>query len=459
MENAIIILCIVCAVAAFLTERNMHNPAFLLSVLFGFMMILSSMRLYGLYAISQRSLNIIFIGVLSLNIGFYASRFVKKNLRIRKQSVGRISVQPMTLNNERDIGGVDLNSWGIRAIQFLAIVACVYIGLKAVNCISLLLSGMTMAQIRNTVVEGYATDNPIFHGMLDYLLLVYIMQLFHRIGMTVGVAIFFMTNGKQRKLLYISAVTCLFMVFTNGGRFIILTFLVELLGGFLICRKRKGRQLSPKVKRIIAASVLAGVAVVLIFTSMRKGSASLEFIRREIYVYFGYVFPFMDYHITNYAGEFTYGVTFLFGLLDFPVFVLHNVFGMDYPSAYSATRVLDGLVQQTQVVGANWLGMNAFTTMFFYFFVNGGETAVCICAFIYSFFISGLYFDAKRSLNLRTVVLYCIALVSVFMSFVRYQFGTHTLVYELLAVQLLFRKDGSARFALRLGHKSAGGAK
>ena len=222
--------------------------------------------------------------------------------------------------------------------------------------------------------------------------------------------------------------------FVSGGRiqlvYVPLHFLIVFFydrGKLYISRRTRRR-------------IFLGIAVTFIVVNAITSSRGSNWEKETIGLYVSGGIPLMDHYVSSFNSEYTFGAAALSGYLRTIFSLLENV-GFVYPRFL--TRIQQ-LLDVEEVVYIGSLQMNAFVTLFYYFFIDGGLWGVAIETGIYGALSKACYIKANQKSN-KMLLTYCLIVQGIVFSMVRFQFVNIPYCLSFILLQFLFEKKRGER--------------
>ena len=377
-------------------NKTFACPETLFCYEWGMISFLSSLRLFDLYDVGLKTWLIIFIGSLSFVFGCALGK---------KMIVANGGGQ---LVKKKDSTPVLYF-----ALSIILLIISLY---QFIPSFRLLRQGYTLDQIRlasyNIVeINGLSPVSKIG----EYLNLV-------KSSLEIFVVAFgierFISNFKKN-FLYIVPVVILVVleIFTNGGRFVIAYFVLELLVCLSIYMKKGkflSKKLSKKSKRIVFVLIALATFLMILITVLR-GSQMSE-LAKKYYRYTCGNTVFLDYHIKRLdINEIqSYSFAGFFGFWSFVLPIFH-FFGCDYPSLY-LTCIDKVMVGQEFVEVGKDLSTNAFLSSFYHLYADYRFFGVVAGMFLFGVFCGLVYKKAMINDRPLFVAMYLISSQMIFKS-------------------------------------------
>lgn len=380
------------------------NPMILFLALWGFIIFLSCLNLYGM----DKASNETWILMLSMILFFFLGSVVQKS--------GRVLV-----NQNR----IFKNKHEMRKKLFVFLTILIF-GALFYNCFEVMkyiMKGIPLWQIRNWSLEAYGADSQNGRSFLGQLIKVLILDPFAAIFFPF-VAYYFLNpkKNKYRKGLLILSLIYLILssLSSGGGRLAIVCYVFYFLLAYITFAKKSiVKKINvKKYKKAIITFAIIGVVAVCVLSTLRNGAGTFL---REIYIYFALPPTLFDKWLPELQkGQHTYGMLTFFGVHSY-FFRFFEAVGLKnlVPNVYNVSYkwILNAELWKNVGSGIN----NAFVTPIFYFYKDGGILFVCLFSFVFGWLTQMLYRKFTKRLNVGSFILYSLVMYGVFVSFMRAQ--------------------------------------
>lgn len=390
MEYIVIIFsCLVVFYCFFITKQRFH-PLIFFSTLWFVLTLFSSMRLYGLYEVSQE----IYFYVLIAELAFCCSFIIPAS-----------AIKLNGRTNDYDI------STKYFAIDFFIVIILLINLYETVNALKMYASGFDMGAVR-AAYWGYGENatntklSTIIHTYVTGPLILFIRPF-------VIVDFFWGSRNKKR------FVSVLLIIITNiiisGGRFEIVYFAIQFIFSLILLSKENPeyffkRQLSKKKTKQRIILVLAVLFFLMNFIGQARGSDDIV---RTIYLSLAESLKNCDVRIASFKNEniHFWGLVSFRGILNPIFFVLKQMRIFNYPAQY----LLAGSYMNTQayVQVGDGLRTNAYVTPLFNLYIDAGIAGILLGMFIFGRIAKNSYHYFKYRRNMRDLVIYLIVINSI----------------------------------------------
>ena len=409
----VILIALIFWIMNILSDKSLLRPGIIFILVWVLILIMYQFRFIELNDISDKTLYIIGIGIVAFSVAAMN----------KKRIVGWSSEKNLLL---------DINMNGVIILESISII--VYIP-EVVHSMNMLLSGDSFEVIRaasglgDTVVTNYAI----------LLLRNYVIRPFMMVLYPINAVVFFECRNDKRRMpiFLLTVLIALMMVIYEGGRSPIIYFVLHFI--FVAILLKKKIQIPSHMKKWIICFIIIAI-IVFSYVSFSRG---IENLKQSVYMYFCGGIPLLDTKIANIdANQLrTFGLASLSVPVDF-FYSLMGPLGVSRPSFFR--EILDILmsVEQTISVGIN-IRMNAFVTMFYYLYLDGGYIGLALGAGIYGFISSVCYNNYVQWKDKKSLVIYCLILQGIVFSFIRLQFVNSAYFFAFIVVQFLFKRGNN----------------
>lgn len=441
------------AVAGRMVRGKWVNLLTAFSGFYGLTVAMANMRLYGINLGSPKTYIIMMLGIFAFGSGYILV------VGYYQYTLGKIAFEsfyspPPMLVPKRD------RSVRTTVAVVLLIVVFLYSLYRLYILYTLLRAGYSYQMVRTIYFNAeYSFDKDMAARVGRNPLDIYMIQ-----PLLIGVFFLACINlfsdafgfSKKRTLLYwiMSFLSIAITAVSNGGRDIIFYTVFVFAYSFLAMRPLK--KILPKPilptkqkKMVIRFGVLAIAAMVVVSivrASSKKSAPGQDDsgLFRTFYIYFtGYLPNFSVRLDMMKDDEYTHGFTFLLGLIKFPMAVIKRVIHFDSPAAYTLADTLTSRLQKRVSIGGGNM-FNAYTSPFYYFYVDFGYISVFIESMLFGVTcaISEVRFERKKTAYHTFMYLFCFYLI--ISSMVRWEMvhpKTAMLLYFVPVIFKLSRKD------------------
>lgn len=369
--NAILVLIGIGLLGAFayIHEKRWYSPIVFICIEWFLIVFFSEYGGLGYYPSSGYALLMVFMGVLSFVVGGLFVRKKKQNQRVYETTKELSSI-------------VEENKYLIYALLAIATLYCVWkmsqIGLNVLRMRS------AFAVYRLSWLDGGAFANAREEFVYNNIIL-------PSVYLNIIIACIDFSVGKTNKLQTIITILCVgLIVIFSGGRMILMDLAVMLVIAMILNKRRLNLKKLRKQRKYL---ILALIVVLLLLNKISMDRQALNLLQVAM-GNFSLSLPLLSHTISMAAsnGDITYGVIFVRGVLDLFLSVL-SFLGIDaWPNAY---QTLSKYTTPFFVIGEG-IRANAYTTSFFYFYLDARWVGVILFSGIFGYFSETLYRNALR---------------------------------------------------------------
>ena len=424
-------------------RRDLRHPGFWFNVIWFIAGILLALNYNDYYPVSELTVGICLIGIVSFNIPLYLSKRAPK-FNTEKQDIDEI--------NDSVIKKIIIVEWVLFAL-------CIPIIIRAISFINS--SGIAMMRniFSDSVTYGYM-------NALERLIYIHYI-VFPLIKVTSAFHLIFLARGRCKFYTLIPAVLNQVAIFAiSVGRNDIFIFIIWGIFAFMLrphyakrVTERSERQSNKNAKRIrliILIPIASLVVISIIRHRIGKGSYVTMFFQ-IISTYIAGGFQLFDLALANRAtwglDHFTYGAATLKGALDLLFSVLSTLTGgrIGTPEWFANANI-QTVAAQFHYVSAS-KRMNAYMTMFYYFMRDFGIAGVVGISMLVGRIIYKIYYRLVSKPNLYNSVTYLIMLNVLFFTTIWWE-GINSalfmsMIWNLIICRFITGKWGSGRFKIR----------
>jgi oligosaccharide repeat unit polymerase len=255
---------------------------------------------------------------------------------------------------------------------------------------------------------------------------------------------------KSKKLLILNVIILFFRTLTDGSRSTLIYFAFHFFIAFILYfGKRTKRQKEvdiskdkkKKNKKIVRVMIIVAIFFIVLTTISRSGNSAV----RYAYLYFTMEPYMMEIWASKVdaAGLAGYGLASTNGFSFFVLYLLKNFRVLsDYPMFWhTINNIIAETESQWQIITSTGTMANAYVSLFWYFYLDGGVIGIIVGSFVYGGFCAKYYWNAMKNMSPRTVAIYCFIIQGLFMSFVRFQFGNITYATAFVVLMLAYKRS------------------
>lgn len=194
-------------------------------------------------------------------------------------------------------------------------------------------------------------------------------------------------------------------------------------------------------KRKIYKIVIIVIIGIFLLNWTRKGEFSGDF----IYTYVGTSMNLLD-HWTKYVdaiGQRSYGVAFLYGLINIPMSFIKLINPNVFPFFYEIKDLINYMTSTgIEVFQGSGPINNVYVTNLLFFYLDGGKIGIAICDFLFGIcagIASRKYVDSSN--NLYTKIAYNILGVGVLYTFISWPLYNTSFLLSFIILKILMQKS------------------
>ncbi len=410
-----ILLLAIAAIYFRLRYNNWVNPASLMSGLWAVILTFYELRIIPLNRVDITIYIMIVLGVLSFAFGTSIS------------NISRIR----TANSLKEDAPINFQIL-YTPILILAIISVVIYIPDTLDSIRTLRSGGTFENLRGE--NDSVINNKILLLIMNYIITPFITFLYPISAY--GLLNLKEKEARKRKIaIFICAILAtLTQIFTSGGRAAIVYLLIHVI----VIAALLGKKIRIPRKVKIAILVVCIAAVVMVYyISLSRGVSNVA---KSMVIYICGCVPLFEHYVNeiSLSGSYSFGGAFLFGVLQFVFTMLGNI-GIGTPEFIA--ELTEALNVEARVVVGDGHKMNAFVSMFYYFYKDGGLLGILLESAIYGMISQAIYKGIKKVKgNPRAVIAYSIISNTIIFSMVRFQLIRYQYLLSFIFVFLLIKK-------------------
>ena len=401
--------------------RYFFNPATIFLFLWGGIFVLYSLRLYGLYDISESTVGIYLIGIIGFSMG---------NISI----IRRKEVYLKDITNSR----FDFSNSIRKTLIVFSIISIIVFLIYAVQMVPYWMVGGVSA-VKQANAEGY-----IKVGNWIGILYTYFASPIQFIAsMLVVVDILF---NKRISLIFIALSTIMLILkwLCTGSKFALIVPVIAVVISMSFKKAliksettRRIKQLSP-VKKFLLATV---ITIIIGFLISRLSSQTRSWFE-QLYYYITGCIPCSEnaFTVLSESNKFYYGVTSFNGFLRI-IDSFMGFFGLHTPwNGIMNESYRSMLAFEKPIMIANGVRYNAFISCFCYFYSDGGILGVAILSFLFGKLSKISYEKLVINQDLYSFINYIVCCYMMITSMVRFQLHVITIPLAYLYIRVLLKK-------------------
>ena len=411
--NALLIFALF--IISYKTDHFIYSPIAFFCLEWGIIILLASLRLFGLFEASFQTWLIISLGTFS----YISGVLICKHFMHVEHGFSNDSALFTT-----------------RSFCTILLIVIAFKIPQLFNSINALCHGASLDDIRHasyglTKLQYYVDfdSSPIF----QYLeVIISILELFIEAA---GIEMFFYNNKSNYRYLLSVLLIVLIDSFINGGRFQVFYFLIEILACYEYYRKR---MLSTSSKRKVYSKyvfiLIAFLCIVIFGLTIFRGTQINELFAK-LYRYICGNIIFFDIHIQRINSNDFYSMSMagLYGFWAILFPILHK-FGLPYPKIYTETIIKVMNTQNFIKIGKR-LMTNAFCTPYYYLYSDFRYFGVVLGMICFGIIVEFVYKNVEFSNGRKQLTLYLIVIQIIFMTLDAYPFSSK--VYSITIIIIL----------------------
>lgn len=388
--------------------KELYNPQFLFVGFWTLIMFLSSLNLYNQNSVHPQTYSCVMLGIVAFACGGFFIHATIRNSTIK-----------------RNICISNTNVYKIPSFVYtISLIVCIILFTYFLRTMTLIFSGTTLDYVRSNFV------NLVIHSNIERLLWSFVVFPISLAVMSIDLYAYFVEGKKS--FIVLSLLLTIFVALTSGGRVYFFFFLLQVVYFTLV----SGKKINFKNLIVFGLLILISVQVVSFISSSRQIETSQM---ESLYVYYTGCFPLMELKIAqvDLSGFNSYGLAFFNAPITFFEMLFKNLGIIDYSSLFVQTNDVINSMQEYEDIGS--AKINAFVSLFFAFYLDGGLWGVFFGSFLFGCFCIFIFEKIIITRKALFIVLYAVILNAIFTSFVRWQLGRLEFFLSLFYVWLLLR--------------------
>ena len=394
---------------------------------------LGSLALYGKNQGSTMAYMLIFLSLLTYFISF--------------EILSRIHISRST----RHMGweNFEYTSINKKLIYILAIFSLFVNTSKFIKTLPLLLSGLSLGEVRGEYLTGNASamssfiDAGISSGALLALMIVVSIELIFE-------------QKKDIVFFFLVFVNVLISTFSTGGRLLIYDFAVILLFSFLCYRSFFAGDTiintiaemrnNKKTRKTVVFMIAVGVLALITITIERQGQT--ESFMEALYADFSCFVPLMSKTIemVHDSGDLTFGISSFDGVIIIINIILSllrlpQITGVNTINKYDAVFLNIG--------GGNYA--NAYVSYVFYFYLDGRIIGVVLGNILFGIMSARIYRRLKKEPGKRSVAMFLFLIYLIFRTMIRWSFNQASVVIAFVLLLVIYKRSSASRKVVTFG--------
>lgn len=423
-------------IITFLKDKKLYNVGAVFSLFWGMILLLSTLRLYGLYEAGDRAYLFIMVGVSFFCLG---------------EALGE-RITFINRNGKRFFSKRDENQINVRRFYLLLSVCIVCLIPDIKMIIYFVKNGFDLNRIYYTIAMNSAgaeteISNIQFGSALQQIIKTYIG--YPLLYLLISVSLICSMKKREKKYFFSILILTLIRFLADLKRTLLVMLFLMVVFFFLLLRD-SGKYMPGNFyffkkfkKRYIFVLFCSFAFIYIIISKLRRGNneASFSFFENLYYYYVGCV-KYFDLRIENWSQwnrSYTLGFFSLRGLIS-PVFSTLEKLGINVRLFSDASEALASLHNVVYSVAAE-RRFNSYATAFYEFYTDGGIVGIILGSTIFGWVGGTYYSDYKASHSLLS----CLRLgyfISVFILFSMLQISSiiNYLVWPLILYPIVFER-------------------
>lgn len=384
-------------------KKKLYHPLVLFNIFWSVIACAASLGLYGMKEADAQIYQFILIGMVSFSIGTF--------LPNKKYTVQYT---------------YELNK---KSLYFLLVLSFGVLLLIDLNSIKYLLAGYSLYDIRYSL-QSKVLINKTLHRIYKFVVVPFGLTL-----MPIWVWEIIAQKSKNKKFIIAVLVYQVLCVLVEAAIHPIYNFLVVTIFFCIIFRENIHISKHTKRKMLIAiGSLFLGIILMKIF---RKSKSSLF---KHIYTYFTCGIPFFSVKYQRYdIFEIqTMGITSLQGLIR-PLMGILEMFGLESKMFNEATNFIMSIQNEAVRLTPDKY-FNFFITCFAYFYKDIGIKGIVIFSMLWGYFSKCLYRSLNANINIRSMSLYLLVIVTIFLSMMHVFSAESETVWAFIYLMIITKK-------------------
>ncbi|MFS7431280.1 O-antigen polymerase [Carnobacterium maltaromaticum] len=397
-------------------KEKLYSPIFVFNSWWFLITFFSMFGFFGLFVPGTKVYNIILIGMFGYNLTYLFLELINSKRIIKKTKSERKFIK--------------------NRFMLLQTIAFIYLFFSSLKTFIMIRNGYDYSQIRYDYFQlnGYETSN-----LVSVYFRTYILQAIVFLGIIISGFELFKKN-RNKLIIYVSIINVLMLIFINSGRTIIFQLVLVILFSYLL--RPKNNKITKKIKFMTFSMASFFMFLTVFITNLRnyKDESAILATTRTIVTYFLGSLTFLEYNINEFlkTGEsYLYGRGFLGGIID-PFINVVNILGFE--NIRSSGEIINEITGKFSYVGTTTY-YNAFSTMFFVFFVDFGYIGVFICTSFFAFLSYFIYLGYNKSEDNYSKGLLIIILYGTIYSSFRWIFLFPWVIILIILLKFCFKKS------------------
>lgn len=409
----------ICLLLAYLgkhnNNNNRQNPMFLFNIEWSLILGLALFNTLGFNIISEYTAFIILLGVIGFNLGILCGTKL--------------------IGNAYDYNVIDPERFiqmpaNRLIVEVIFIFPPIYLATKMMKVLPMLQSGLSYGYIR---VQYWTTKTIVTSGF-DYFLNNTVCKACELVLVTYLLLEIFQRRVKIHHLL-LAICTITLEVFIAGDRMVLLEtiFAIALIFSISGISYDIPEIFRRRIKKILYVIILLAIFGIVFMTGDRQSEMSVT---GAILSNFTLCLPLMDHliDIVHTTGDMTYGFVFFRGIFEIICTFTGPLGIFNFPTILSQ---LDKYTNPFYPI-SNSQTANAYTSMFFDFYLDFGLLGVVMESLIFGFIIQRIYLRMRKYPSDKNIIMYIIFAKAILYSFFQWKFMMGSYVLAVIITVFMY---------------------
>lgn len=415
VQFATVPICLLLAYVGMHNNKNRHNPMFIFNLEWGLILGLALFNTSGFNTISEYTAFIILLGVIGFNLGIFCS----SNIMGNKYSYNSIKIERFIQMPANRL-----------IVEAIFIFPTIYLATKMMKVLPMLKAGLSYGYIR----VQYWTTKTIVTGGFDYFLNNTVCKACELVLVTYLLLEIFQKKLKIRHLL-LAICTIALEVFIAGGRMILLEtiFAIAIIFSISGISYNIPKNFRKRIKKFLYVMILISILGIVFMTGDRQSDMSVI---GAAVSNFTLCLPLMDYliDIVHITGNMTYGFVFFRGIFELICTFTGPLGIFEFPTIINQ---LDKYTNPFYPIGDSQTA-NAYTSMFFDFYLDFRLLGVIVGALIFGFIAQRMYLKMRKYPSDKNIIMYIIFAKAILYSFFQWRFMMGSYVLAIIITVLMY---------------------
>lgn len=394
--------------------RNLFSPIVMFNALFMLMIFLALQGKYGISIFDDRAIFLIEFGVIFFDAGVIFVRLILRRVTEKRDTPTQLIFRWKYI-------------WLLVSIVTLSNFITFFYSMK------FLISGGNYLQLRNALF-GYGDStsivtnaiNPLVAGISGYVAGPGMYAL-------LPIGILLCLRRKHMGFSFLVFFNLLLNILSSGSRIILVYTAVE----FMIAMLYEKTYVSKNVKKLGIILVIVAIISIVILSNLRSSIGLF----RSFYSYFSGPVVLFSYWM-NYVDHFniqSFGLSFLYPFT-WLINAGSNIVGLNIESVRNVVE-WQSLPQDVWIRVFPNQSMNAFSTLFYFFYEDFRTVGVCAFSFIYGGIAGSVFYQAFINRSTKNLSFYLLGVKALLGSFMIWQLGSTTFFLSFILMLLCLKKE------------------